>query len=455
MPRLTTAGLEIDTLADVRAFLNQQWREAFGQSMDVSDLSPDGQQLGIHAEIYALFNELLEAINSSQDPDKATGAFLRALCLITGTIEIPASFSAVTLTLTGTPTTFVPPGSLASTLSTGQQFVTTADDDGTIAALGVWIGSTGYTAGDRKTNVGNAYLCITPGTSAASPGPNTEAADITDGTAHWRFLGPGAGAVDVTARATVTGPIVATSGDITNIDTPIGGWDGVINILDATPGRAAMTDAELRALRQIELAQPGTSPKNAIRAALLEVGRGTLNPVTAATVFSNVTDFTDADGVPPHSVEALVHGGEDQDIFDALLANVADGIRTHGSVVGASVDDEGTAHVMKFSRTTEILIYVSITLRKEASAYPTDGDDQVKAAIAAWGNARDDGTDIAASAVLAQCFAVTGVRGVDMPLISAAPVTVPVASTPIVVTPRQRGVFDTSRITVTSSDGEA
>lgn len=457
VPALTDQGLQIATLADVRAQINTAWQQAFGASMDVSDRSPDGQQIGIISEAFALLNELLEVIVSSQDPDKATGAFLRALCALTGTVEILPSFSTVTLTLTGTPTAVVPVGSLASTQSTGQQFTTTADDDGTIVALAAWVALTAYSAGtspadaDRKTNAGNAYICITSGTSAGSGGPITTAADITDGTVHWKFLGPGAGAVDVIARATTTGPIVAVSGDIVNIDSPTGGWDGVINLLDASLGRAQMTDAALRALRQAELAQPGTSPADAIRAALLLVGQSTNDPVTSCSVFVNLGDVTDVDGLPPHTIEPLVRGGADADIFAALLANVAAGIRTHGTVTGSVADSSGNVQTMAFSRVTEVLVYVSITLIKDPAVYPSDGDDQVKAAIVAWGNARDDGTDIVAAAVLAQVFGVAGVLDVSLPLIGTAPA--PVASTTIVMTKRQRGVFDTSRISVTTSNG--
>lgn len=449
VPQLTDAGLQIATLADILDQVRTAWRKIFGASVDVSDTSPDGQFIGVFAEPAALANELLEVIVSSWDPDAATGALLRALCKLTGTSPLPASFSAVTLTLTGTPTTLVSAGALSSTKSTGQQWV--HQEDGTIVALAAWAPTTAYATGDRRANGDNAYVCITPGVSASSGGPTTEDADVTDGSAHWQFLGEGTGAVDVLARATTIGPVVAVAGDITLTDGSVGGWDGVINLLDATLGRNAMSDPELRVLRQLELAQPGTSPADAIRAALLLVGQGTSNPVTAATVFMNKGDVTDADGVPPHSIEALVHGGEDQDIFNALLANVAAGIRTFGMVIGTAIDSEGAAQPEAFSRPAEILIYVAVTLSKDPALYPADGDAQVKAAIATWGNARDDGTDVVSAAVLARVFTATGVLDVALPLIGIAPG--PTLTTTIPITKRQRAVFDTTRIAVTSSDG--
>lgn len=455
VPQLTAQGLEVATLADVRDQINSAWQQAFGASMDVSDGSPDGQQIGIDAEIFALLNELLEAIVSSQDPNKAVDAALDAICAITGTKRAGATFSRATLTLTGTPTTPIPDGSLASTLSTGQQFTTAGAGTVTIAAATAWAGSTTYVAGDRRTNASGIYLCTVGGTSASSGGPTgtTRGVDIPDGSGAlvWRFLGPGTGFVDVAARATATGPIVAVAGDIVSIDTPTGGWAGVVNILDATVGANQMTNAELRARRVLELARPGTSPKNAIRAAMLDVGVGTSNPVTSCTVFSNVTDITDGNGIPPHSVLAMVKGGEDQDIWDALLENVADGIRTFGTVIGTSVDSEGTPQTMAFSRVTEINVYVSVALVVDPDNFPADGTAQIKAAIATNGNARDDGTDVTWSWVLAQVFTVAGVISVDMPLIGTAPS--PVSSTTIAISLFQRAVFDTSRVVVSTSPG--
>ncbi len=450
VPQLTSAGLQVATLADVRDQINSDWLQAFGASMDVSDASPDGQQIGIAAEIFALLNELLEAIVASQDPNKATDAALDAICALTGTKRAGATFSRVTLTLTGTPTTPVPDGSLASTASTGQQFTTAGAGTVTIVAATPWGGSTAYVAGDRRTNASGIYLCTVPGTSASSGGPTgtTRGINIIDGGVTWRFLGPGTGYVDVVARATVTGPVVAVAGDIVNIDTPTGGWQGVINLLDATVGTNAMTNAQLRVLREQELARPGTSPKNAIRTALLDVPG-----VTSCTVFSNVGDVTDGNGIPPHSVLAMVKGGADQDIWDALLDNVADGIRTFGAVIGTSTDDEGTPQTMAFSRVTEILIYVSVALVVDPNKFPADGAAQIALAIATNGNARDDGTDVTSAWVLAQVFTVAGVLNFDtsLPRIGTAPS--PSSTATIAITQFQRAVFDTSRTVVTVTNG--
>lgn len=54
-----------------------------------------------------------------------------------------------------------------------------------------WTANQAVTAGTRRTNSSSPvrwYECITTGTCAASGGPTTTAADITDNTAHWKYL---------------------------------------------------------------------------------------------------------------------------------------------------------------------------------------------------------------------------------------------------------------------------
>ncbi len=378
------------------------------------------------------------------DPDKAVDAALDALCVLTGTLRRGASASVVPLALTGEDATLVPAGSIVR-IPNGARFL--LDTDTTTAAVDAWGTLTVYALADRVTSSANVYQCTEAGTSG-SDGPDSvdPLEDVLDGSAHWRFLGVGVAAGDVNATAENTGPTIANSGTMTEIVSPVGGWDGVVNTLDATPGRAQMTNPELRVLRELELAQPGTSPVDAVRAALLQV-----TGVISATIFANNTDTTDADGVPPHSLEALVQGGDDQDIYDTLLANVAAGIRTHGLTTGSSTDSQGFAHVMKLSRVTEIPVYVRVDVIKDPVTYPADGDTQIKEAIVAWGLLQNTGKDGVSSAIGARAFDVRGVNDVTLCYIDDAPV--PTTSTTIPVSLRQRAVYDTLRITVNSTNG--
>jgi uncharacterized phage protein gp47/JayE len=447
---LLTTGFVPKPTTVIRDEINAEVQGEFGASIDVSDGSLLGFLIGIVAETFGKLWELSEAVNSSQDPDKATGAALDGLCALTGTFREPPRPSTVTLTLTGTPTTVVGVGSRASVESTGAEFETTAS--GTIALLASWAALTAYVVGDRVTNASRCYECITAGSSDISGGPTTTAEDITDSTVHWRYLGEGTGACDVAAECTETGATVAVAGDISEIETPVGGWQSVKNLLDADPGNDLGSDEATRLQRGIDLAAAGTSTADAIRQALLAV-----DDVTAATVFVNDTDVTDADGVPPHSVECLVEGGDDQDIIDCLFANVAAGIHTHssgsGAVTGTATDSQGNEHDVEFSRPEEVNIWVivNVIVSNVAGEFPSDGAAQIEEAIVDFGDAQSTGKNAVASSTGAQSFKVDGVIDVTSTLIGTA--NPPVASTTIAISSRQKAKFDTSRITVNTTPG--
>lgn len=53
-----------------------------------------------------------------------------------------------------------------------------------------WAASTAYALNQQVNNdSGKCYKCITAGTSAGSGGPTGTGSDITDGTAHWQYIG--------------------------------------------------------------------------------------------------------------------------------------------------------------------------------------------------------------------------------------------------------------------------
>lgn len=407
--------------------------------------------VAIVCERYTELWELAELAFTAMDPDAVTDAIQDALNSITGTIRNEATPSSTTLTCTGDDGTLITTGSQAQNPDTDDVFETLAD--GTITALDAWADTTAYALGDRVTNSSRAYVCITAGTSAGSGGPVDTIDDETDGTVHWRYIGEGEGAVDIEAECTETGPIVAESGDITEIVTQVTGWSSVKNLTDADPGTDRETNEDYRIRREQELSQAGATTPDAIRAELLEI-----DGVTSVTVFYNPTDDTDGDGLPPHSVECLIRGGDDQDIWDALgQLCIAAGIDTYGTEDGSWEDSEGTAHDISFSRPEEIEIYVDVELEKIANdpadltTYPSDGDDEVKAAIVAYGDAQKAGKNVVSTRLIAAIFEVAGVLDVTVCDIGLA--SNPSASTTINITTRQLAVFDTSRITVVSSNG--
>lgn len=455
MAGVSSTGFLPKTIDEIITALNAAWRSVFGDAVNVDPQSRNGQEIQILSEPISEIWESGEAISQLFNPNGAVEQGLDNLVAITGTKRKVASKSTVTLSLTGTPATLVASGKIASIPTTASKFQTI--DPATIVAVpdGPWAPSTLYSLGARIRNGGTqrVYVCIFSGISALAGGPTTTSADITDGTAHWRYIGDGTGVVDVAAESTVTGPIQGYSGTITNIDTAVSGWVGVRNLLDAAPGSKVETDAALRLRRVAELGgQGGKSALPALRAAILRV-----KGVTTCTIFENTSDAT-VDGVTPHAFEALVEGGLDADILTAVFNNRPTGIENVGGVSGSVVDVAGFTRTAKFSRPTAVPLYVAVFITK-TSDYPADGDNQVKDVIVALGNAQPVGRDAEGSEIGGWLFPRLDVSGLGVPGVvkMTSPLLVdtvnPPLTTEVVATPRQKAQYDTSRITIVTVDG--
>lgn len=77
----------------------------------------------------------------------------------------------------------------------GSAVWTSQEVDYTATPAVAWVINHAYTQGDlvvNDTGPTKLYVCITSGTSAGSGGPTGTAADITDNTVHWMYVGAGA-----------------------------------------------------------------------------------------------------------------------------------------------------------------------------------------------------------------------------------------------------------------------
>lgn len=438
-----------------------------GPSFDCSAGSLTGQWIGILSEREAAIWDAMQAIDSSQDPDKAIDAALDALCTLTGTFRASARSSIVTGTLTGTPATIVPQGTIVNTRSTGDSFVTVAP--ATIVVLTAWVINTVYVAGDRRTSAAGVFQCVTGGTSAAVTGPLPPAGPaptpgvlVVDNTVTWVFLGLGTGAVDAVFLSAVQDAIACNLYDLSTIRTPTGGLQGCCNTQIAVLGAQVQGNESLRITREDELVGEGTGPADAIRAAILRS-----SDVTSCTVAVNMTDTVDVNGQAPHSVQAIVEGGDDSAIAQVLKSQVGAGIQTIGTTTVNITDSQGTSVPYKFTRVTQIVIYVSATYTfnpapvNKGGYSTTQGDTLAKSAIADLGNTRPSGRDVVASSLAAALFPifvnnvqVAGVQGIlDVTSLKIGLSPLPATSTTIVITPFQRAVFSPVNVVITSSPG--
>jgi hypothetical protein len=441
-----------------------------------------GQIVAVLTDGFAGMWDLDQAVVSSHDPAEAVDEAQDAVCAITGTQRDPKRASSVTATCTGIPTTVLLVGRVATVQGTGTRFDSIAQR--TIAALASWQATHGYVVGDRVTNAGRAYHCITAGTSAGAGGPTTTTADITDGSVHWTFLGIGTGAVDVIFQAEAVGPLAALARQLNAIATPASGWQGVINLADAVVGALLESNAALRVRREQELAAEGTGPADAIRGRILRVNEGSTDPlhlpILACSVFFNDGDVVDGDGLPPHSVEVLAlyeglaSATTDQDIADEVWRSVAAGIATNGNQTSTVTDSQGNTQTVYWSKPTEIDLYVKATVYYDPSKWPASGagplvQQAATSAILTLGATYPVGESVRAAPLIAACIdgpslVLEGVAVAPAPpgsvpapgILDVSPMYIgtapnPATSTPVAIGVREIARFAASRIAITAT----
>ncbi|WP_195605918.1 baseplate J/gp47 family protein [Klebsiella oxytoca] len=188
------------------------------------------------------------------------------------------------------------------------------------------------------------------------------------------------GAVVATATCASTGAVAALAGSITTINTPTRGWVSVTNPLAATVGVVAETDAQLRVRQSQSVALASLTPFDAVDGAIANV-----EGVTRHKLFENDQEVTDYNGLPPHSISAIVEGGDATEIANTLRRVKGQGVTTYGTTSVIVTDRYGNPYTIRFSRPMDVPIYVSITL-KALTGYSSQIGDEIKEAVADYIN---------------------------------------------------------------------
>ena len=231
----------------------------------------------------------------------------------------------------------------------------------------------------------------------------TAGTSITNGTVKdtnnviWRLpasvtIGVG-GTVTVTATCSNSGAVAALAGTITTINTPTRGWASVTNPAAATVGAPAETDAELRIRQGQSVALPSLTPFEGVDGAIANVAG-----VTRHKLYENDTGATDSNGLPPHSISAIVDGGDVTEIAQTIRGSKGQGTATYGTTSVTVPDTYGNPHVISFSRYTDVPIYGHITL-KAFTGYTSQIGVQIQQAVADYINGLTIGDDVLLSRI--------------------------------------------------------
>ncbi|PNQ08772.1 hypothetical protein A9R11_25885 [Klebsiella pneumoniae] len=201
------------------------------------------------------------------------------------------------------------------------------------------------------------------------------------------------GTVVATATCANSGAVAAVAGSVNGINTPTRGWASVTNPLAATVGVAAETDAELRVRQSQSVALASLSPFDAVDGAIANV-----EGVTRHKLFENDQEVTDSNGLPPHSISAIVEGGDATEIANTIRSVKGQGVSTYGTTSVIVTDKYGNPYTIRFSRPIDVPVYVSITL-KALTGYSSEVGDEIKAAVASYINSLAIGDSVLLSRV--------------------------------------------------------
>lgn len=193
---------------------------------------------------------------------------------------------------------------------------------------------------------------------------------------------------------------------VKTINTNYDGWYSVSNESSAYVGRSAETVTEVRQRYASAVYKNSVGMKESIQAALLE-----LQDVESVTIYENRTDET-VDGLKPHSFQAIVFGGDDEEIAQTLLSVAPLGIDTNGEIKVEITDTEGSVENIYFSRPKEVPIYVKCIIKEyNEEVLPGDAIDRIKDIIVTQIGKLSMGKDVIYQRLIGPIY--TGVDGIS------------------------------------------
>lgn len=201
------------------------------------------------------------------------------------------------------------------------------------------------------------------------------------------------GTIVATATCANSGAVAALAGTVNKINTPTRGWSSANNPLAATVGVAAEKDSELRIRQSQSVALPSLTPFEAVDGAIANI-----KGVTRHKLYENDQDVPDANGLPPHSIAAIVEGGDATEIANTIRGVKDQGTTPYGSTIISVPDKYGSPHPVGFSRPVDVPIFVSITI-EPLTGYTSQVGNEIKAAVAAYINSLAIGANVVISRV--------------------------------------------------------
>lgn len=351
MNAVTSTGIVIDTPAETRAKLLDGtasypgMRQIYGADINVAPNSPDGQMIDIVVQVTQDTLELVRQIFTSMDPDQAVGRVLDQRCTLNGVFR-----NEGTRTITN----------VSVTVTQALSLVGYEDDP-----------VNPFTVADSS---GNRYQLI------------ATHAFVAAGTASLAF------------QAAEIGVITPALNSITTIVTVTLGVASVNNPSAATSiGTAEESDYALRIRRARSTALPSQGYFDGLYGALVDT-----TGVTSVNLLENTTNTTDGNGIPGHSIWAIVAGGTNAAVAQAIYVKRNAGCGMKGSVSVNITQADGSIFAVQFDRPTSEDLWISFDI---AAVTGTVDVNYVRTTLLA-GLSYDIGEKAIVSAIVAQVQAI-------------------------------------------------
>ena len=468
---LTPEGFKQKRLTDIIQSMGSRIADQLGVQISTEANSVFGQLIGVFSYEIADLWEQAAQVYGAMYPHTASGVSLDNSAALAGITPIAAEKTTVVCTCYGTNGTQIPYGAQISSSTDSNIIFQCVDANAVISAqetcdvgitlLSVTEGETysatvdgviySHTATSTDTiatvltaigsqitaipaSVENDVLRITE-----SNQENTFSVAISNNMTFETIGSP------VTFECTTDGAITPAIGDLTDIVTTYAGWDSVSNNVSANTGRLAESDTALRQRWNASLYTRSVGMTDSIASALM-----TLNGVTSAYVYENDSDTTDSEGRPPHSIEAVVNGGETDEIGLTIWQKKAAGIDTFGSQSVSINDSQGFPHTINFNRPLIVPIYLNITVTEyPEEALPPNAQAMITEAVLNYGNSLTVGNDVILQRFMGAIY--QNVSGIGYITVTASTNGSTYSSNNISIDARHVATFDATRIQVTIS----
>lgn len=247
------------------------------------------------------------------------------------------------------------------------------------------------------------------------------------------------------------GEITLPYGIVTKMINNISGFNAVVNRLEPIYGRLQETDIELRQSYIAKSALRSNTMIDSIVAELLNNVTG----VESASGYENETDTTNERGMPPHSIEIIVDGGDTNQIAEAILKRKAGGIYTYGNVAASVVGKYGESIPVRFNRPEYLYAWMKVTLYGDEKKIPANYMTLASDVICSYGERLVAGDSLLIQQLHEGIYdAVSGVTYIKIETAYAAdksynPEPGDYAVQNVIATSRQKVLVDPTRIEVT------